>query len=134
MEEIKLDNDHNEQPEKNNKNTKIIIAIAIMVIVVVLIGIILGFALDTNSDESGNSGHIGTRYLTYRNYERIQTGMSYSEVVNIFGGNQGVLSTSSSYGGYTLSFYTWSNSSGTICVSIGFENNRVCAKSQYGLR
>lgn len=134
MEEIRLDNDHDEQSRNNNKNTKIIIAIAIMVIVVVLIGVILGFTLDTNLDESGNSGHTGTRYLTYRNYEKIQTGMSYSEVVNIFGGNQGVLSTSSSYGGYTLSFYTWSNSSGTICVSIGFENNRVCAKSQYGLR
>jgi len=134
LEEIKLDNNHDEQPKKNNKNTRIIIAISIMVIIVVLIGVILGVTMDANSDGSGSSGHIGTRYLTYRNYERIQNGMSYSEVVNIFGGNQGVLSTSSGYGGYTLSFYTWSNSSGTICVSVGYENNRVCAKSQYGLR
>ena len=72
-------------------------------------------------------------YLTYENYSKIQAGMTYEEVVNVMQGNEGVLDTTSSYGGYTLSFYTWSDELGFKCIVVGFENGRVSTKSQTGL-
>ena len=60
--------------------------------------------------------------------------MTYSEVVELFG-EQGVLDTQSSVAGYTLSYYTWEKDSyfDYICVVIGFENVKVCSKTQVGL-
>lgn len=67
--------------KKNNKNTRIIIVISIMVIIVVLIGVILGVTMDANSDGSGSSGHIGTRYLTYRNIHNRATELVNAELI-----------------------------------------------------
>lgn len=97
--------------------------VAFVAVFVIVLSIILG--------SRGCSSSVN--YLTYDNYMKIQNGMSYSEVVEILGGHEGQLDTESGYGGYTLKYYTWTNSSGTRCIVVGFENNRVCAKSQYGL-
>jgi len=106
-----------------NKNKWIVAVIAFIIAFVVVISIILG--------SRGCSSSVS--YLTYENYIKIQNGMSYSEVVEILDGHQGQLDTESGYGGYTLKYYSWTNSSSTRCIVVGFENNRVCAKSQYGL-
>jgi len=79
-----------------------------------------------------SSGCFST-YLTYENYSKIKNGMSYSEVVEILDNHEGELDTSAGYGGYTLSYYHWTSTSGSRCIVVGFENGRVCAKSQYGL-
>ena len=125
MEEIKLSDDFNESPNKSN-NKSIWIGIAgFFVLFIIVVAVVVGV--------SGGDSSTNSNYLTYSNYTQIQNGMSYSQVVDILDGHQGVLDTSSSYGGYTLSYYTWSNSSGTKCIVVGFENGSVCAKSQYGL-
>ena len=124
MEEIQLNSSENESRQKRGKG--VIIAVIGFVVLVVL-----GFSIivvGTSGDGLSNSN-----YLTYSNYTKIKNGMSYSQVVEILDNNQGVLDTSSSYGGYTLSYYTWSNSSGTKFIIVGFENGGVCSKSQYGL-
>lgn len=60
--------------------------------------------------------------------------MSYSEVCDLLGGN-GKLDTSSGYGGYTLAYYSWEYNGLTVyrAIIVGFENGKVCAKSQVGL-
>lgn len=70
--------------------------------------------------------------LTYENYLKIHNGMTYSQVAEIFN-SPGELTTSGGFEDYSLTYYTWQNSSGTKIVVVGFENNRVCAKSQIGL-
>ena len=59
--------------------------------------------------------------------------MSYLQVVDILDGHEGVLYSYSEYGGYTLAYYTWTNSTASKCIVVGFMNDSVCAKSQYGL-
>ena len=120
MDEINVGNQNNQPPQTSNNKT------AIGVVVAIIIGVIL-FAVIISSVGGSNS------YLTYENYMKIHNGMTYNEVVDVLDGHQGELDTSAGYGGYTLSYYTWSNSSGTRCIVIGFENGRVCVKSQYGL-
>lgn len=70
--------------------------------------------------------------LTYSNYSKIENGMTYKEVVDMLG-EEGKLSTSGGSNSYYLEYYEWFNSSGTKIIVIGFENGRVCAKSQTGL-
>ena len=124
MEEIKLNNDFNESPNKNNTKGVWIGIVGFLVLFIIVVAVFVSV--------SEGDGSTSSNYLTYSNYTKIENGMSYSQVVDILGGHQGVLDTSSSYGGYTLSYYTWSNSSETICIVVGFENGCVCAKSQYG--
>ena len=125
MEEIKLHDNFNESPNKNSNKGALIGIVGFLVSLIIVVAVVVGF--------SGGDGSANSNYLTYSNYTQIQNGMSYSQVVDILGGHEGTLDTSSSYGGYTLSYYTWSNISGTKCIVVGFENRRVCAKSQYGL-
>ena len=120
MEEIKLNDDFNESPNENNGKGAWIGIAGFLVLLIIVVAVVVGVSGDSN-------------YLTYSNYTKIQNGMSYSQVVDILDGHKGVLDTSSSYGGSTLSYYTWSNSAGTKCIVVGFENGHVCAKSQYGL-
>lgn len=126
MEEIKLEDNSDEIIKNNNKRNIIIGAITFIVLCVVVFVV----AIAVSKSDGSSTGD----YLTYDNYVSIRDGMTYSQVVNVLGGKSGVLDTSSSYGGYTLAYYTWKNRSGTKCIVVGFENGKVCAKSQYGLR
>ena len=105
------------------KNKWVWAAVTFVAVFVIVLSIILGSQSCSSS----------SNYLTYDNYMQIQNGMTYSQVVEILDGHQGQLDTESGYGGYTLKYYSWTNNSGTRCIVVGFENNRVCAKSQYGL-
>lgn len=126
MEEIKLEDDNDQKIKSNNKKN-----IIIGIITFIISSVILFVVFIAVSKSGSSTAH---DYLTYSNYVRIQDGMSYSQVVHVLGDHEGRLDTSSSYGGYTLSYYTWSNNSGTRCIVVGFENGKVCAKSQIGLR
>lgn len=123
MEEINL------TPEKqpNNTTLKVLLCIGCFFILFFVLFFTMEFLAGENSP-------MPSSYLTYNNYQEIENGMTYTQVVNIFENHDGELVSSSGYGGYTLDYYTWSNSSGTKVVSIGFENGKVCAKSQIGLR
>ena len=112
---------------KRKKDKKLFNYLVVVAVVVFILGLILYLVFVV-----GDGGST-INYLTYDNYTKIQNGMSYSEVVSILGNNEGTLDTSAGYGGYTLSYYTWQNASGTRYIVLGFENGRVCAKSQYGL-
>ena len=119
MEEINF----NIEEKPNKKKRKILIILSIIVFVVGVFGLIVSLCLmDTEKDP-----------LTYENFLQIRNGMDYQDVVEIFDGRQGQLDSSSGYGGYTLSYYSWSNNSGSKCVIVWFENGKVGGKTQYGL-
>jgi hypothetical protein len=120
MEEINLGDSTNLQI-KSNSNKKVI-GIVICAITLIMVFVIILASTPTTKT-----------YLTYNNYKKIQTGMTYNEVVEILENHPGSLDTSSSYGGYTLAYYTWANNDRTRCIIVGFENGKVCSKSQYGL-
>ena len=68
--------------------------------------------------------------ITLDKFNQIQTGMTYEEVVAIIG-EEGTLSSESSYGDYSSKIYSWSN--GIANATISFSNGKVSAKSQFGL-
>lgn len=67
-------------------------------------------------------------------FEKIQNGMSYEEVVQIIGGD-GELTSESTVANYTTKLYTWEGEGGLGANAIiTFQNNEVQAKSQFGLK
>lgn len=71
-----------------------------------------------------------TRYVNDENYNKIASGMTYSEVVEALDGHAGELEASSSYGGYTIKCYVWEQSGRAI--SVIFTNDRVTSKGKAG--
>ena len=78
------------------------------------------------------------RVVTLDEYNRISTGMPYTEVVQSVG-NNGVESGSASAGagtanqpGYTSKIYRWHNHDGSYMTCI-FGNDKVLGKAQEGL-
>lgn len=133
MEEYNFNENSNSQSNNTHPTNKRTTAFVVLVAAVVIAIIVIVIVCVTLPDSNGNSIVNSDSYLSYSNFSKIHNGMTYSEVVDILDGNKGELSTSSSYSGYTLAYYNWSNSSGTKCIVVGFENNKVCAKTQYGL-
>ena len=72
----------------------------------------------------------GSLRVTRKNYDKIQTGMTFEEVVDILGNNYEV-SADAGYGGISSSAYIWGNEN--KCIVVLFVNNRVFSKSQQGL-
>ncbi|MET3194685.1 DUF3862 domain-containing protein [Gottfriedia sp. OAE603] len=73
--------------------------------------------------------------ITLAEFNKIKTGMTYQQVVQIIGEN-GTLDASSSGYGTTIKVYSWSQKNSTYggSASILFENNKVQSKSQAGLK
>ncbi|PDY93271.1 hypothetical protein CON09_08270 [Bacillus anthracis] len=72
--------------------------------------------------------------MTKDEFEQIQNDMSYEEVVKIIG-SEGELQSESTVGDYTSKLYTWKGEGGLGAnANITFSNNKVQAKSQFGLK
>lgn len=102
-------------------NKKNLIAITICFVALVILFSIIIFSAATDSDD----------YLTYENYEKIEMGMTYNQVVELFDNHVGKSNRPSGNGTCT---YTWTDNSGTRTVVIAFDaKGRVFNKSEYGL-
>ena len=86
-------------------------------------------AVDTFNDSMNVDNESATK-ITLDKFNQIQTGMTYEEVVAIIG-EEGTVSSESSYGDYSSKIYSWSN--GIANATISFTNGKVSAKSQVGL-
>ncbi|MDF3555519.1 hypothetical protein LAV92_28060 [Bacillus cereus] len=72
--------------------------------------------------------------MTKAEFEQIQNDMSYEEVVKIIG-SEGELQSESTVGEYTSKLYTWKGEGGLGAnANVTFSNNKVQAKSQFGLK
>ena len=93
-----------------------------------LLGLIHGFFLFYVVFPSVISAQISA--LTMEKFNQIEDGMSYSQVVSILG-QEGTLQIESGSGEYKFQMYTWIDRK--VAISVGFQNNQMEVKSQFGL-
>lgn len=73
-------------------------------------------------------------YITMAEFNQIQTGMTYDEVVAIVGSPGEILSTST-VGGYTVTMVSWyGDAYSGANANVTFSNGEVTAKAQFGLK
>ena len=118
------------------------------VIIILVIAAIGGAGANTSNVNTATSSNASTNAIntatsdiqteqenvkvTLQQYEQIQDGMTYDEVVSIFGGKE-TSSSESEVAGIKSEIMTW-NGNGTLAiVTIGFTNGEVSSKSQTGL-
>lgn len=102
-------------------NKKNFIGLGICFFIVLIFFAVIIISAATDSDD----------YLNYENYEKIEIGMNYAEVVKLLDNHKGRPQNSSSHGG---SIYFWSNDSGSCKIIIAFDKAGLVAnKSQSGL-
>ena len=104
-------------------------------LVVIILGAIVG---GTSENSNKNTIQTGTtiaqeqKKMTLEKFNKIETGMTYQQVVDITG-EEGTLSTESSYGNQSMQIYYWYASNGISNATVSFMNGKVTAKSQIGL-
>ena len=96
----------------------------------------LDFGIDSSSDDDSSSDSSG---ITKAAYDRIDTGMSYSEVVGIIGtsGEEQSRNKIDAVPGVMESvetiMYSWQNSDGSNMNAM-FQNDKLIQKAQFGLK
>lgn len=116
-----------------------------LIIVIIVIAIFGGAQTSTNNTQTStptqnndvqtttedNSSDKDVK-VTLEQYNQVKDGMTYDEVVAIFGGKEST-SSESEVAGIKSEIKTW-NGNGTFSVAtIGFTNGEVSSKSQTGL-
>ena len=119
---------------KNQKNFFQKHIILTSLIIFASIGIIVsnGETAQNNTETSSITNIQKQEKVTLEKFNQIQTGMTYQQVVDIIG-EEGTLSTESSFGNQTMQIYYWYASNGISNTTISFSNGKVSAKSQIGL-
>jgi RNA polymerase subunit RPABC4/transcription elongation factor Spt4 len=110
-----------------------ITAIIAIIIICVAVAASNGTNNNTISTSTNNITIQKQEKATLEKFNKIETGMSYQEVVDIMG-EEGILSTESSYGSQTMKVYYWYASDGISNATVSFMNNEVSGKSQIGLK
>lgn len=101
-------------------NKKNFIGLGVCLFIVLIFFAVIIISSITDSDD----------YLNYENYEKIEIGMTYENVVALLDNHHGK-SNATGRGG---SVYTWSNDSGSCKIIIAFDKAGLVAnKSQSGL-
>ena len=75
-----------------------------------------------------------TAGVTMENYNRLKTGMTYAQVVQILG-KEGEELSSNEIGGYKTVMYKWDGDAGWGAnMNAMFQNGKLNSKSQFGLK
>lgn len=113
--------------------------VTLAVITALLVVFIISVTVVSNDDNSNNTTteqSSTTEYITFEEYEKIETGMTYEEVVAIIG-CEGKLVTSSDFNdGSSTATYSWSSKDlggVTYGATVSFVDNKVEFKQQIGL-
>ena len=116
-----------------------------LIVVIIVIAIIGGSQTSTNNTQTSAPSEATSNTqsttedsstknvkVTLEQYNQIKDGMTYDEVVEIFGGKEST-SSESEVAGIKSEIKTW-NGNGTFSVAtIGFTNGEVSSKPQTGL-
>lgn len=90
---------------------------------------------DTQSIESSEVSTNTKGKVTYENFEKIETGMTYEQVVEIFGKEGKVLSdVDIGMEEYSTTMYYWYDDTGIANCNVTIQGGKVVAKAQVGLR
>ena len=118
-------------PVCKRKLHKPVLGIIIAVIgILILIGFANGYIKETTPSDSTEST-TGAE-ITLSEFDQIETGMSYEDVVAIIGSEGELLSTATA-GEITTSIFVWYGKDGISNANVTFSNNAVMAKAQIGL-
>lgn len=103
-----------------------------------IIFICIGITVMLNTDSAIQKGVSGVKdsseYITAKEFSKIKEGMTYDEVVKIIG-SKGELTSSSSLGDFKIEIYTWyGNGFSGSNANVTFQNDKVTAKAQVGLK
>lgn len=109
----------------------LIVVVALCCVVTVAVAVFLGGVFNLGEITDVAQGP-GAPRVTLSNYERIQIGMTHSEVAAIFG-STGVRTAQITVGGERLEFYSWKAVGGGH-ATITFKNGLVADKSQTDLK
>lgn len=102
-------------------------------ILIIFIGICCAISMNQNNITQTGSGIVQEQTkVTLEKFNKIETGMTYQQVVDIIG-EEGTLSTESSYGNQSMKVYYWYASNKIANATVSFMNGKVTAKSQVGL-
>lgn len=99
--------------------------------IIIIVGVIVSPS-DNNTTQTGTDTIQNQEKMTLEKFNKIETGMTYQQVVDI-AGEEGTLSTESSYADQTMEIYYWYASNGISNATVSFMNGKVTAKSQVGL-
>lgn len=116
----------NDCKNKGIKDAKKYMSIAGIVLAIALVIVIIVSVVP-----SGGSDKAG---ITYANFQRIENGMTYSQVCDILG-QQGVQQSYTEYEGYNMAVYVWERDGlySYANIVVIFDNGKVSSKSQMGL-
>ena len=110
---------------------KILIGIAALVFLCLIVAI-FGQTVPKPTSPSPVLPTVSIKIVTKAAYDRIETGMSYREVVALIGWEGEELSRSE-LAGYITVMYAWKNPTGSN-MNVMFQNDKVVSKAQFGLR
>ena len=121
--------------QKKKRHGCLTLIVGIIIFFGFIVAAIIGSVSMNNGIQKSVSGvSSDSEYITLEEYNKIENGMSYEEVVEIIGSN-GVESATSSVEGYTTSIYTWyGNGTAGSNANVTFTNGKVFGKAQVGLR
>lgn len=115
---------------KKLKHTGIRVFIGIAII---FIGICCAISTTQNNITPTGSNIVQEQAkVTLEKFNKIETGMTYQQVVDIIG-EEGTISTESSYGSQNMKVYYWYAANNIANATVSFMNGKVTAKSQVGL-
>ena len=120
---------------KDQRNFFVKHKVITFLLVVIVLGAIVGATGENNNNNTTQTGTTVTQKqekMTLEKFNKIETGMTYQQVVDIIG-EEGTLSTESSYGSQSMKVYYWYASNGISNATVSFMNGNVTAKSQIGL-
>ena len=102
-------------------------------IVIIFVGICCAISTTQNNTTPTGSDIVQEQTkVTLEKFNKIETEMTYKQVVDIIG-EEGTISTESSYGNQSMKVYYWYASNRIANATVSFMNGKVTAKSQIGL-
>lgn len=109
--------------------------VSILVFIIICCGsIVFALQMDSFTQKSISGVDNESEYITLEEYNQIETGMTYEQVVEIIG-SSGTLSTESNVADINTKIYTWyGNGSAGSNANVTFVNNSVQIKGQVGLK
>lgn len=108
-------------------------AITFLLVVIVLGAAVGATGGNSNTTQTGTASIQEQNNVTLEKFNKIETGMTYQQVVDVIG-EEGTLSTESAYGDQSMKVYYWYASDGISNATVSFMNDKVTAKSQIGLK
>lgn len=125
--------------QKNKKHGMAIAGIVLNVVAILIMAIIFaaGSSLSTQPDSAReiieSVQEDEKDFITYAEFESIENGMSYEQVVDIVG-YDGTIMSSSDFAGINTTIYYWYGVDGISNANITFQNDAVVSKAQIGLK